>query len=109
VNNANLSLSHQSITNQPGLALVTTDRALTPLMRVQQVAALATNERHKTAHYGIVHLAAEFQRQSQIIAKKGGVTPEEKSRLQSLTLDCMTKLQLVNVYLHDRLVEILLR
>ena len=109
MNNANLSLSGLSITDQPGPGLVTTDLTLTPLMRVQHATALATNERHKTARYSIEQLAAELQRQCQIIAKKGGVTAEERLRLKSLTLDCMSKLQDINVQLNAQLVEILLR
>jgi hypothetical protein len=105
--NANLNLSYQASTDQLSHSLVTTDGTLTPFLQVQHGMALATDEQHKTAHYGMARLAAELRRQSQIIARKGGVTPEEKLKLQSLTLECMAKLQEINVRLNDRLVHIL--
>ena len=109
MNNANLKLSHLLATNQPDYAPATINRIHTPLMRVQQVTALATNERSQTALYGLTKLAAEFHRQHRLLAKREELTPDQRSQLRRLRQDCITKLQAVNVQLNDQLVEIILR
>ena len=90
-----------------GQSLVTTDCALAPLLRIQKVTALAANEHNQTILYGMARLAAEIQRQIRLIAEKGGVTPEERSHLNSLLLACMAELHAVNIDHNAQLIEIL--
>ena len=84
------------------------ERTLAPLMQVSQVTELAIYELDTTERYSTEGLAQEFDRQIQIIAEKGGISPEQKILLRSLMGACMAELRAVTARLEAMLVEILL-
>ena len=107
----NLNLPQIVMIDKPENTAVPIDRperTLAPLMQVSQVTEMAIYELDATERYSTERLAQEFDRQIQIIAEKGGISPEQKILLRSLSGACMAELRAVSARLEAKLIEILL-
>lgn len=98
--------------NTSGNAVVSSvqsKRLLTPAIRTKHLVELALHERNDIECYSIECLDEELQRQIRLSAEKGGLTPQEKFRLNSLMSGCMAELRAIIFRLDTQLIDILLR